>query len=110
MLAKDMENYLSEIVRVLKKDGRCFITYFLLNPETKALIINKVTRFEFRNEIEGCFVEDEKIPEEAVAYDEKLVRILYSKHYLDIMEPIRYGSWRYGKDSAFFQDIVIAKK
>lgn len=28
LLPQDMERYLSEIARVLKKNGRCFITFF----------------------------------------------------------------------------------
>ncbi|AXF85333.1 Demethylrebeccamycin-D-glucose O-methyltransferase [Ephemeroptericola cinctiostellae] len=38
MLPEDLEHYLSEISRVLKKGGVCFITYFLLNNESVELI------------------------------------------------------------------------
>ena len=34
MLPHDMENYLSEISRVLRNNGRCLITYYLLNEES----------------------------------------------------------------------------
>jgi len=37
MLPTDMENYLRQIVRVLKLGGRCFVTYFLITPEAEAL-------------------------------------------------------------------------
>ena len=43
MLSKDVENYLSEISRVLKKDGRCFISYFLLDSISSSLMINDST-------------------------------------------------------------------
>ncbi len=45
MLPQDMENYLSEIARVLKSDGRVFITYFLLNPESLELIRANASKF-----------------------------------------------------------------
>jgi len=38
MLPKDMENYFSQIARVLRKKGRCLITFFLLNKESLRLI------------------------------------------------------------------------
>lgn len=38
MLPEDIENYLSEIARVLKKGGRFLITFFLLNKESLELI------------------------------------------------------------------------
>ncbi len=38
MLAPEVENYLSEIARMLKVGGRCFISFFLLNPESLELI------------------------------------------------------------------------
>ena len=34
MLPNDMENYLSEISRVLKNDGRCLITFLLINEDS----------------------------------------------------------------------------
>jgi len=34
MLPQDMENYFSEIARILKRNGRCLMTFFLLNEES----------------------------------------------------------------------------
>ncbi len=48
MLPQDMDNYLSEVARVLKPDGRCLITYFLLNPESLALIDAEESSFNFQ--------------------------------------------------------------
>ena len=111
MLTKDMENYLSEIVRVLRKGGRCFITYFLLNPETIRLMEQKQSIFDFKLESDGCFyVDDKNNPEHAVAYEESFIRKLYRTNSLVIKEPIYYGNWRNGKKLQPFQDFIFAKK
>lgn len=110
MLARDMENYLSEISRVLKKNGTCFITFFLLNEESSGLIDKNKSKFGFKYQDEDCRLEDKKVPESAVAYEEGFVRSLHKKYELSILEPIQYGSWCGRERFLSFQDIIIAKK
>jgi ubiquinone/menaquinone biosynthesis C-methylase UbiE len=112
MLTKDMENYLSEIARVLRKGGRCFITYFLLNPETRILIEQKQSRFDFSFERDdGCFIQTKNPPEGTVAYDERFIRRIYERNRLNIIEPVYLGTWRRnGKDSEYYQDFILATK
>lgn len=38
MVAQEMENYLSEVTRVLRPGGRCLISFFLLNEESLPLV------------------------------------------------------------------------
>jgi SAM-dependent methyltransferase len=117
MITKDMENYLSEIARVLRKEtGRCFITYFLLNSETRRLIEQNQSRYEFSiKRDDGCYVAYEQSPEAALAYDEKFIRKLYEQYHLNIIEPIYFGAWRRGKDHTTDQrnysrqDFILAK-
>ena len=118
ILTKDMENYLSEIVRVLRKGGRCSITYFLLNPETRTLMQQKRSRFDFSiKRDDGSYIVSKQTPEGAVAYDETYIRKLYQQNHLTLIEPVYFGSWRNGKDSLFFrkdseffQDFILAAK
>ncbi len=116
MLTHDMENYLSEIVRVLRKGGRCFITYFLLNPETRGLMEQKQSRFDFSiKKDDGCYSAYEQSSEVAIAYDETFIRKLYEQNQLSIVEPIYFGTWRNGKDNPEYrkiysrQDFILAK-
>jgi SAM-dependent methyltransferase len=108
MLPDDMENYLSEIARVLKPGGRCFITYFLLTPESLRLIDEKASLFDFRYQLPGCRIQAEELPEAAVAYDESKIRELYRVFKLDILEPIYYGHWCGRKGGLSIQEIVAA--
>jgi ubiquinone/menaquinone biosynthesis C-methylase UbiE len=110
MLPKDMENYFSEISRVLKKGGKCLITFFLLNEESTRLIQTKRTRMNFRYKFEECRILSKDVPESAVAYDEHLVRGQYDKYGLQIVEPIYYGSWCGRKEFAGLQDKIVGTK
>ena len=113
MLSKDMENYFSEISRVLKQNGRCLITFFLLNEESSRLIADQKSSLTFNYEIEEyCLSIDLGTPEQAICYDETFILNLYDKYRLEIKEPIYYGLWceRDKKMLTDYQDIIIAKK
>ncbi len=109
MLPRDMENYLSEIARVLKPGGRCAVSYMLLNDEARRNIEKGAGALDFKHEIEeGCFAQLPELPEAAVAYEEERVRALYDALSLRIREPIRYGTW--SSAPAMMQDIIVAFK
>jgi ubiquinone/menaquinone biosynthesis C-methylase UbiE len=110
MLPQDMEHYLAEVARVLKRDGRCLVTYFLLNPDAWQLINAGVSEHNFKYELPGCRVESVATPEAVVGYDERIVRGLYAKYRLHIAEPILYGRWCQRPDGLSWQDMVIATK
>ncbi len=110
MLPRDMENYLSEIARVLKKGQRCVITWFLLNAESRGLIEAGKGEVHFKYERDGYATTNQEMPEDAIAYDEVTVRELYVKLGLEIIEPIRYGAWCGRPDFLTYQDLVVAVK
>jgi len=109
MLPQDMEHYLSEIVRVLKSNKPCLITYFLINPAAWKLINEGVSYYSFKYELRGCRVESIDIPEAVVGYDETTIRGLYAKYRLNITEPILHGTWC-KQDGLSWQDIIVATK
>ena len=110
MLPQHMEQYFSEISRVLKKGGRCFITYFLINPESIELINQKKSYIEFFEINKGIYSTDKEVPEQVIAFDEDLIRKFYTKNGLSVKTPFYYGSWCGRKKCIDFQDIVIAIK
>ncbi len=110
MLPKDMENYFSEITRVLKKNGRCLITFFLLNEESHRFIAAKQTSQDFQYVFNGYRAVDKNNPESAVAYEEDIIRNLYKKHGFTIIEPIHYGAWCWRTNFLSYQDIIVAEK
>jgi ubiquinone/menaquinone biosynthesis C-methylase UbiE len=108
MLAPDMEHYIAEISRVLKPGGRCAISFYLLNDESKKNIDAGSSLFSFKHKVDGCMAQDGRNPEIAIAYAEESVRCLFEKHRLRIREPILYGTWSRTKQQT--QDIIIASR
>jgi ubiquinone/menaquinone biosynthesis C-methylase UbiE len=110
MLPQDIDNYLSEISRVLKTDKKCLLTFFLVNEESSRAIEVGTSSMNFRFKSDGFRTISKATPEKAVAYDEELVRRLCEKHKLDIVEPIHYGVWCGRASFLSYQDIIIAQR
>lgn len=110
MLPAGLENYMAEIARVLKRSGRCPVTFFLLNKESVRLIETGKSSLYFSFPF-GVYRSTHEIGcEEAVAYDESFIRSLYEKNMLIVREPIRYGAWCGRTDFLSGQDIILAWK
>jgi len=109
IIPEDMENYLSEISRVLKKDGRCFITFFIVNKE-KLEKEKNIQESGWIHKFGRYISRYGKLPEKAIAFDESYIRKLYDKFNLQIDDPIHFGSWHGIKNTLAKQDIIIATK
>lgn len=110
MLPSDIENYLGEISRVLKTEGKCLITFFILNEESESLIRSGHTSIDFRYKKNNFSTDNEEINESATAYNEEFIKKLYEKYGLTIIEPIHYGYWCKRDNFLTYQDIIVAKK
>lgn len=110
MLAEDMENYLSEVARVLKKGGRCLISYFLLNDDSIELMQAGKSAINLSVGIGPCRVADADAPEAAVGFAEEFILSLYGKYDLEIKQPIHYGSWCGRESFLSYQDLILADK
>ena len=110
MLPAELENYMSEISRVLKKGGRCLITYFLINDDSQSYLDTGQREFSFKYKFDKYRIETEEEPEDAVAYDETYIKEVYQKNSLQIQEPIHYGNWCGRKNYLSGQDIIVAQK
>jgi SAM-dependent methyltransferase len=111
MLPKDIENYLSQIARVMKRRARCLITYFLINAEAERLMASsKDGNKTFPHRFEDYRAQDRAVHERVVALDERFVRDLYAKNGLAVVEPIHFGRWAGRVGALAKQDIVIAEK
>jgi SAM-dependent methyltransferase len=110
MLPEDVENYLSEIRRVLVNGGKCMITFFLLNDEAEKCINSNLSTLDLKYGAEKYRIINQNKPEAAIAYYENFVRELYKRNNLNIIEPIHYGSWCGRKKFLSYQDMVLAIK
>ena len=107
MLARDVERYVMEIARVLKRGGRCFVSFYLLNDDARRNIAAGTSAFHFTSTVGGCRVQKADSPESAVAYEEERVRDLFGRYHLR-MDPVLHGTW--SSTNTQTQDIVIASR
>jgi SAM-dependent methyltransferase len=110
MQTDDVENYMHEIARVLNKGGRCFITFHLLNKQSLDLIESGSSTLDFKYTIDNFKTIDKASPEAAIAYAEDYILDLFHKCGLEIVNPIRYGSWCGRSEFLCVQDMIIARK
>jgi len=108
MLPQEVENYLSEIARVLRKGGRCLISFFVLNQESLRLIKESKSTIDLRYEFGPARCVSNEKPELAIGYDEDYVIRVYEKSGLKIRSPIAYGSWCGRENFYSYQDQVVA--
>lgn len=114
MLEAEVDNYLSEISRMLKQGGISFITYFLINGVTQKLLDLELPNHKFVRCSKNSYTSNPSVPVSAMAFDETYILSLYKKHKLVIdKDGIIYGKWRdpANMNSVIHnQDRVIARK
>ena len=110
MLLPDIENYLAETSRVLKPGASCFATFFLITPESASLMERGLSSLDFKQTLHNYWIKSEESPELAVALDQETICTLFEKNNLNIVRPIRYGSWCGRKNGLSYQDIIIATR
>ena len=110
MLSEEVENYLSEVARVLKSDGRCLISFFLLNRESLQLIDAGLSTLDLRHDFGPAKAISREMPEDAIGFDEGYVTDLYARCKMQIRQPIHYGSWCGRKTFLSYQDLVLATR
>lgn len=110
MLSSGVEHYLKEISRVLKPNGTCFITFFILYDESRKNIRKGLGSFPFDLENGDCVPINADDPVVAVAYNQDYLFQLFETSGLKIQEPINYGSWCGRKEYTSYQDIVVLNK
>lgn len=104
-----VKNYLREIHRTLKPEGRCLITYFLITDESKACITEGRSTIAFKLKDDFYHLYDPSSPETIIAYNEEHVRKIHKDAHLPV-DLLRYGSWCGRTDYLSYQDIVVSHK
>jgi SAM-dependent methyltransferase len=108
VLPDEMDQYLSEISRVLKPGGTCLIMLFIVNCESENLMITRPTQMNFTYN-KGLYRLQSKHANTQVAYDEEWLLDKVESAGLK-METIRYGSWCGRKRYLEFEDMLICSK
>lgn len=109
MLPADMGNYLAEISRVLAPGGRMFATYYLMNDEVRGLLATHASNPDFTRRYGGFWVADPASREDAVAYEERLVRAMLERVGLGVAKLVP-GRWCGREGGENGQDMLVAVK
>ncbi len=107
MLPKDVNHYLNEIKRVLKTNGKCLITFFILDDESRKLMGNSSKNFKFQRD--NYALMSENVKEANVAYDKLYIfNSIREKGF--IIENFFNGTWSGKTENVLsYQDILILK-
>jgi cyclopropane fatty-acyl-phospholipid synthase-like methyltransferase len=110
MRPAEVDNYIREVSRILSDDGRCLMTFFLLNEEQAELAQTGRNRLDFRHG-EGVWrYVYRNSPESAIAFHESHVLEILQSHGLELVEPILYGTWTGRVDGLSYQDLLLVRK
>jgi SAM-dependent methyltransferase len=89
MLLANLENYLSEIARVLQKNKDCFATFFIITDDNPA---NKSGSKSFPHNFGNYYLMDKKVKEANVAFKKQYVLDLLKTINLELTHFIQ-GNW-----------------
>lgn len=110
MPPREIDRYLGEIQRVLSENGRCFITYYLLNDYSLEQIRKGRASQPFYHSFDGFLSTSRTTPENTIACPEATIREFYAQNGLAIHEPILYGAWSGRERFLTYQDVIVATK
>ena len=109
MMPAEVENYINEIGRVMKPGATSLMSFFILNNESKDLMINRPTHMNFPINKGFYGLHSAQVDTANVAYDEEWIQEKLLKAGLK-PDIIKYGQWC-GRDSYFdYQDLLICSK
>ncbi len=103
----DVVHYLTEVSRLLRPDGMCVASVFLLSRDSREGITSgrSFMTFPFQSMSDDYRLHDASRPESAVAIDEAFLRDAYDAAGLSIRN-IRPGLWWNGKIND--QDVILS--
>lgn len=109
MKIDEIENYLSEIQRVLKKDAICFATFFIYNQNDK---LENFPGLKFPVIRDGYRLLDENLEEANIAIEKKHLLSIVKKYELEQVNFVKgfWSDFSIKNENIDFQDIIILRK
>ncbi len=107
MQKPDVQQYMNEINRVLKKDKYCFCTFFTITPESDNFLRNSKNPF-FKYRYEDFYLHSSQVKDANIAYKYEVLQEMLAKSGLRI-KSFHPGWWAGLKKEQCenFQDIMI---
>ncbi len=111
MVDNEVENYLSESYRVLKKGGKLIATFFVMDQDSLSAMEGDYKGFKFDSEYQNYYLMDKNVTSANVCFKKHYLNAIIAKSGFTIQTMTR-GSWfgiENGNDLAF-QDVLILVK
>ena len=109
MMPDDVDNYLSQIARVMRSGGKCLVTFFLVNDDVMKKMNGGCTNFVFKHSYGDYLLMDKNVKEANIAYEEGFLQRIYDKYGLK-KDAVYYGQWSNSEGFVSFQDVVVLSK
>jgi SAM-dependent methyltransferase len=114
MFYDDIIHYLKEFRRILKPGGKVVASFFVIDEESQKMInasdgdpaFNLTFAFPYG---EGCFINDKRYPEGAVAFTIPRLQQMLAKSGMVLDQPIHPGFWSGRQGVTDGQDIAVLK-
>lgn len=110
MLPEELEHYLRESHRVMKRGGRFLATFFLMSNEALGAGVHlRIQDREFQRIATNLWTIDPERPRRGVAYSEAFARSLFARAGLRVAE-FTFGTWSGEDVVGALQDTILAVK
>lgn len=110
MQEQEVNRYITEIARVLKKGGHCFCTFFMITEASDQYLQQSKTPF-FKYRYEHYFLHDDKVKDANIGYKYMVIEEMLKAAGLAI-KSFHPGWWAGGKeeDCLSYQDVLVINK
>ena len=108
----EVQNYLNEIQRVLKPNGKCLSTFFVYNSENEQHISENLGEFNFTFLKDGFRLMNEKVPSANIAFSENKLNEMLKIAGLNKINQVN-GFWKSKENTnnlQDYQDVIVLEK
>ena len=93
MLPADTERYIAEISRVLRPGGRCWASFYILNPDSIKMMNAGNGSLRFKHDHGTYWTVNDKMPELSTGYQEDYIMDVFERNKLSLANGMHYGGW-----------------
>jgi SAM-dependent methyltransferase len=107
LAAEDARRFFAEIGRILRPEGRAYVTAFLVDAAAEARLADGRATYQLLRGPAPLWVGDPRTPEMATGYDEPAFMAMIDAAGLALARPVERGSWSGAEGASDFQDTLI---
>lgn len=106
LMPDDMEHYVQEIARVLKRGGRCYCTAYVISPEARRHLASGNSKRRFVDSGKGYWADNPDDPLHAIGFEEEYLLGVFRRQGLEVVH-VAPGEWW---TNEYAQDVIVVRK